>query len=246
MKVSIITVSYNDLTGLEETLLSVSEQTYGEIEHIVVDGGTKDLDVSNIKRLKKFSGIFISEPDRGIYDAMNKGINNASGRYIAFLNSGDVYADNRVIEEYVKTIYKNNFPSAVYAHLKFMKNTKCIRSWYVKNFNKKKFLLGWMMPHPTVFARSDILSSSYQFDTNLRIASDYDWMLRTFYFSDFKPKLLNKVTVLMQAGGVSNSSFRSILASNIEVLKCWNKYTYLVPIWLIFLKPLMKLTQVFK
>ena len=246
IKITIITINYNNNNGLIDTIRSVSEQTYPFIEHIVIDGGSLDLCIETIDKQKHFAGAVIMEPDKGIYDAMNKGVSLATGDYIGFLNSGDVFVSPNVVREYADafTTFKNL--DACYSNIWFSKNQEQVRWWTVGNFHRVKFLFGWMMPHPSLYVRRSIFREIGNFDASFSIAGDYDWMLRAFFFRSFKPKHLNLFSVKMEVGGLSNESALSILRSNFEVLKAWGKATWFIPFWIFLLKPFSKIFQLVK
>jgi len=163
-KISIITTTFNSEQTLEDTLNCIQKQTYPNIEHVFIDGGSTDNTIRLIQR--HLSNVpshqFLSEPDKGIYDAMNKGIKLATGDYICFLNSDDFYVNNFVIENVVATINENDHPDTVYGDLWYVDehNTDSVfRFWQAGSFSRYKMLFGWMAPHPTFFVKKEVLSS---------------------------------------------------------------------------------------
>ena len=158
MKVSILTAAYNSSETLEDCLQSVRNQTYPSIEHIIIDGGSTDGTIGIIKRYEGKIASWVSEPDNGIYDAMNKGLRLASGDIIGILNSDDMYADNSEIETVVRTITENNVDSC-YGDLVYVDRNdteKIARYWKAGEYKKEKFKTGWMPPHPAFFVKKEI------------------------------------------------------------------------------------------
>lgn len=241
--VTIVTINYQNNEGLLKTIKSVSEQSYSRIEHIIIDGNSDGFDRSLIKFEKKFPGIIISERDNGIYDAMNKGILYANGDYIGFLNSGDVYCNNSTIEKVVHEVQCDESIMAVYSNLYFISGCNVTRKWKSGVIKRWKFWFGWMAPHPTLFISAQYLKINC-FDVKYKIAADYDLILRALYVDKIKSKYLDIYTVAMEAGGVSNGNMASIFISNIEVLRSWKKNIGFVPLWILMLKPIMKIFQV--
>jgi glycosyltransferase len=213
MKVSIITISYNSALTIKETLNSVKNQSYKDIEHIIIDGKSSDstLEIcSNYPHLTKI----ISEKDSGVYDAFNKGLKNASGNIIGFLNSDDVFYDNNSLEKIVKVFDKNT--DAVYGNLKFYdENKKIVRRWISKSFEKGMFKIGWMPPHPTFYCRKKVYDKYGNFNDSFKIAGDFELMLRFIECFGINTKFLNQNLIKMKSGGISNSG----LNSKIKILK---------------------------
>ena len=157
LKISIITVTYNSAATLEQTILSVLDQSYQNIEYVILDGGSTDETLQIIEKYKTKISKFISEKDNGLYDALNKGIDLASGDIIGFLHSDDFYIDNTIIDQYAKTFIKNH-SDAVYSDLFYVDRNdtnKIIRKWKSGNHKPNSFLHGWMPPHPTFFVKKE-------------------------------------------------------------------------------------------
>lgn len=248
MRVSIITVSFNNAATIEDTIKSVAMQEYDDIEYLVIDGGSTD-DTPTIVQ-KYYPHIihrYISEPDQGIYDAMNKGINMATGEVIAFLNSDDVYADARVVSTVVAAI-KNAEADCAYGDLQYvsphdLEDVK--RYWKSGTYCKKQLLYGWMPPHPTFFAKKSLFVKHGSFDLRFKSAADYELMLRFLYRENAKPVYVNRVLVKMRIGGVSNKSVHNRINANREDRMAWeinNLKPYFFTLWL---KPLRKIPQFF-
>jgi len=246
--VSIITVVLNRKDTIEFAIKSVLSQTYSNIEYIIVDGGSTDGTVDVIKKYNKYILKWISEPDNGIYDAMNKGIKMARGQIIGILNSDDVYADNKVIEVVVKAIEENN-ADCCWSDLVYVdrENTdKIIRYWKSSEFKEEKLKRGWMPPHPTFFVKKWVYEKYGYFNLDFPIAADYELMLRLLEKYKIRSCYIPKVLVKMRTGGKSNRALVNIIKANIECYKAW-KVNDLKPSYITFvLKPLLKIFQYFK
>jgi glycosyltransferase involved in cell wall biosynthesis len=219
MKVSIITVTYNSERTLSDTIESVFDQTYKDIEYIVIDGDSTDR-TKDIVREYGYAIKFISEPDDGIYDAYNKGLRLASGDIVGILNSDDVYFDNRVIENIVREFEEKDVDS-VYADLIFVKPKnldKSVRYYDSSYFNPQKFTYGLMPAHPTFFVKKIIYERYGVFRTDLKISADFDLLIRFLYTHKISYSYMQEVLVKMRVGGVS-TSFSSIWINNIEQLQ---------------------------
>lgn len=221
MKVSIITATYNSEQTISDTLKSLEQQTYHNIEYIIIDGASKDntLDVikSNCHRVSKV----ISEPDKGIYDALNKGINIATGDIVGFLHSDDLFAYPDAVKDIVKTFIDNQ-SDAVYADLQYV--SKCdvnsvVRYWKSGNYTLDKINRGWMPPHPTFYMKNSCYKKFGLFDLSFRIAADYDSILRYLYLNKISMSYLPKVTIKMRVGGESNRDLTNILLKTREDIR---------------------------
>ena len=182
LKVSIITATYNSAKTVGDTLESVAQQSYQNIEHLIVDGVSKDQTLEIVKQFPHV-GAVRCEKDRGIYDAMNKGIGMASGDVIGILNSDDIYQDSSVISK-VAEEFRDPTVMAVYGDLVYVEEdnlAKVVRNWQSGSFDRKKFLNGWMPPHPTFFVRREAYESCGTFDLEFKSAADYELMLRFLY-----------------------------------------------------------------
>ncbi|MEN9943674.1 MAG: hypothetical protein RLZZ91_1675 [Bacteroidota bacterium] len=273
MKVSLITVSYNSARTIADTLKSVQSQTYKDIEYIVVDGNSSDGTIEIVKQFldsakdvsqdasqgsKKdvaqdaskgaSQGVvtkFLCERDKGIYDAMNKGLAMATGEVIGVLNSDDFYCSNDIIEEVVRAFQQNN-TDCLYGDLNYVDpidTSKIVRKWRSGSFRKQNFLKGWMPPHPTFFVRKSCYDKFGKFDTQFKSAADYELMLRFLFKESCSAVHLPKVMIHMRAGGVSNVSLKNRIRANREDRLAW-KINGLKPKWFTLLrKPLSKLIQ---
>ncbi|WP_324030345.1 glycosyltransferase [Pantoea sp. JZ2] len=224
MKVSIITATYNSEKTIKDTVLSLQSQDYPNIEFIIIDGASKDNTLAvaqeNCTRITKI----ISEPDRGIYDALNKGILNATGDIIGFLHSDDIFSYPSAISEIVSGFTDDDI-DAVYSDLNYVsqKNTdKVVRKWLSGFYDVKKIKLGWMPPHPTFYMKKKRYDEWGVFDLTYRISADYDSLLRYLYVHKANVSYLPKVTISMRVGGESNRSIKNILKKSredIDVIK---------------------------
>ena len=207
MKVTIITISYNSEKTIKATLKSVIDQKYKNIEHIVIDGNSND---NTIKICKTFPHIFnlISDKDKGVYDAFNKGLKIATGEIIGFLNSDDIFYDRDSLQNIVNGFDKNI--DAVFGNLNFYnKKNKIIRKWISKPYEKGAFNKAWMPPHPTFYCKKKIYDKFGNYNDSFKIAGDFELMLRFIDCNSIKTKFLNKNLIKMKAGGISNSGLKS-------------------------------------
>jgi len=248
LKVTIITTSKNSEATIEDTIRSVISQDYPEIEYIIIDSCSTDKTLERINNYKGEISRIVSEKDEGLYYALNKGIQLASGDIIGNLNSDDFYADPTVISKVVET-FKNKNSDAVYGDLHYVdKNNpgKIIRNWVSKEYKEGMFLKGWMPPHPTFFVRTGIYSKYGSFNTSFASAADYEIMLRFIHKHKISIAYLPMVLVKMRIGGKSNKSLLNRIKANLEDRKAW-KINGLKPGFLtLFLKPVLKLSQYWK
>ncbi|MCU4175940.1 glycosyltransferase family 2 protein [Carboxylicivirga sp. N1Y90] len=218
-KISLITVTYNSATTLESTIKSIAEQTaYEEIEYIIIDGNSSDNTVDVIKENEKLINKWISEPDNGIYDAMNKGVKMASGKWIGFLHADDIFANNKVIETLIDLVSNNEY-NTVYGNLDYVSANnidKTIRQWISKPFEKSMLKKGWMPPHPTLYINKEHFSKIGLFNTDYKIAADFDFVLRLFSHPHTASIFNNRLMIKMRVGGASNRSIKNILTKSKE------------------------------
>ena len=227
MKVSIITVTYNCKSFLLDCINSVTSQTYDNIEHIVIDGASTDGTLSLLESKREQFGALISKPDKGIYDAMNKGIKIATGDIIGILNSDDFYANNDILSK-VASIFKNN-PSldACYANVICTDRndtSKDIRYAKSSKFTPGLFSKGWCPPHPTFFVRSSVYEQFGNFNLNYHIASDVELMMRFIEVHKINVRYIPELWIKMRMGGTSNNSFKNIFIQNKEILHALNSH----------------------
>lgn len=224
VKISIITVVWNNKETIKDAIESVIEQTYENIEYIIIDGASKDGTINIIHQYKDRISTLVSEPDRGIYDGLNKGISLATGDVIGFLHSDDVYASENIIALIAKE-FENSAIDGVYGDLIYTpKNdtSKVLRYWKSQPFNIKILKSGWMPAHPTLFLKREVYQKFGTFDLNFRIAADYDYMLRILKGGitvNYIPQVLYK----MRVGGESNKSLANIILKSREDLRALQK-----------------------
>ncbi|MCK5617135.1 glycosyltransferase [Candidatus Pacearchaeota archaeon] len=245
MKISIITVCYNSNNTIEDTIKSVVGQSYNNIEYIVIDGGSTDGTIDILKKYKDFISRQISEPDAGIYDAMNKGVMFASGDVIGFLNADDYYADNNIIEK-VADVMKNNEVDCCYGDLEYIAPDnlrQTVRRWKSQPYQDGLFKDGWHPPHPTFFTKKTIFDMYGGFDIGYNIGADYELMLRFLKKHSIKSCYIPSVLVVMRAGGKSNKNLWQIIKANIECFQAWKKNDLKVSPLIILKKPLSKIAQ---
>jgi glycosyltransferase involved in cell wall biosynthesis len=249
MKVSIITITYNSAATVEDTLKSVVNQDYPNIEYLIIDGKSKDSTLQIVDKYKDKITKIVSEKDKGLYDALNKGIGLATGDIVGMLHSDDLYASDHVISDIVKTFENNKEAEGVYADLVFVDRNdinKITRTWESGDYEEGDFLNGWMPPHPTFFVKKECYERYGVFNTTLRLSADYELMLRMIHKNKIKLAYLPKVVVKMRMGGVSNVSFFVRLKANIEDKMAWKLNGIKPGIFTRFLKPARKLVQYFK
>ena len=216
MKLSIITITYNSAQTLQRALDSVQSQTYKDIEHVIVDGastdGTKELIETYAKAHANVR--WVSEKDKGIYDALNKGIKLATGDVIGFLHSDDIlYAADSI--EHIAAAFAQKDVDVVYGDLQYCRGSKVVRRWKSNDFNPRALKYGWMPPHPTVYVRKEVYQQVGEYDEWFRISADYDMMLRIFT-AGYKSRYLPEVLVSMEVGGASNKNTRARLSKTQE------------------------------
>jgi glycosyltransferase involved in cell wall biosynthesis len=245
MKISIITVSYNSSSTIRDTIESVLSQDYADFEYILVDGQSTDGTLEIIQSYNHPNIRWISEPDKGIYDAMNKGVQMATGDIIGILNSDDFYTDHQVLSKVARTFQEQQVES-VYSDLAYVDASdinKIVRYWKSGKYKEGSFLEGWMPPHPTFFVRRSVYQQYSQFDVRLKSAADYELMLRFIHRFKISVAYIPETLVKMRAGGVSNASFLNRFRANREDRLAW-EYNKLTPkLYTLLLKPLRKVQQ---
>lgn len=225
MKLSLITVTYNSSKTLLDTLQSVLNQTYSDIEYIIVDGASKDNTVSTIKEYEpKFNGRmkWISEPDKGLYDAMNKGIRMATGDVVGILNSDDLFMDNEVMADIAAAFEGQT--DAIFGNLYFVSQedvNQIVRVW--KGSPYKSFKGGWHPAHPTFYVRREVYEKYGVFDTTFDVSADFELMLRLIEKHGIRTKYLDRYMVRMRMGGESTGSIKNIIRGNKNIFRAFRK-----------------------
>lgn len=245
MKVSIITATYNSAETLPDTLASLQAQTYQNIEYIVIDGASRDGTLELVRACPRLTTL-ISEPDKGIYDALNKGIAQASGDIIGFLHSDDLFADSNSVEKLVSAFCAGEH-NAIYADLDYVDKydtSKIIRHWASGIFKSLKLHFGWMPPHPTFYMTKEMYERLGVFNLDYPIAADYDSILRYFNSDDVRVAYLPQVLIKMRIGGASNNSLLNLkkkMLEEVKVMRCNGIYAPLA----LPMKRLTKIQQYF-
>ena len=215
MTISIITATYNSGATVRDTIESVLRQTYDDIEYIVVDGASKDNTMDIIREYEpRFNGRmrYVSEPDKGLYDAMNKGIAMATGDVVGILNSDDFYTSNDILSQVAEALSQNPDTDAVYGDIHFVNDddlNKCVRYYTSKHFRRWQMRLGFIPAHPSFYCRRELYRKYGVFDDSYRVAADFELLLRFIFVHRIKTMYLPLDFVTMRTGGVSTSGFRS-------------------------------------
>lgn len=218
IKISVVTAVFNSIHTVEQSINSVLSQTHPAVESIVIDGGSIDGSLSLLNLYRDRLGVIISEPDKGIYDALNKGINHSSGDVIGFLHSDDVFQNNDVLAK-VASVFEDPNIDAVYGNLVYVRYddvNSVIRYWNAGNFDPKLLESGWMPPHPTFYVRRSIYESLGGFNLRYSISSDYDSVLKILRGRGVNVEYIPEVLVRMRIGGISNRSLRTLLKKSLE------------------------------
>ena len=256
MKISIITASFNSVKTIESCINSVLNQDYSHVEYIVIDAKSTDGTINIIRRYEEKVDVFIIEKDTGMYDALNKGISNATGDIIGFLHSDDFYKDRNVLSK-VANVLKNSDIDACYGDLVYIKEKpqvktnqkssqneyKFWRYWKSGAFNAKKFYWGWMPPHPTFFVRRSVYEKYGGFNLSLGSSADYELMLRFLLKCKIKVAYIPEVLVCMRTGGVSNVSLKNRYHANRMDKKAWEVNGLKPYYWTFLMKPFRKIPQ---
>lgn len=245
MKVSIVTVCYNSAATIRDTIESVLAQDYADIEYIIVDGASKDNTLSIVNEYRDRISTVISEPDKGIYDAMNKGIQAATGDVVGILNSDDFFTSNKSIDHIVSGFTSG--VDAVYADLVYVKQdnpTAISRLYSSAGFAKWKMRFGFMVPHPTFYARRELFEKFGYYKLNYRVAADFELMAR-FFIGSINPKRVNAIVVSMREGGISSNGLRWRIHQNMEISRACNENGIFTVFPLLIIKLPFKLLSFF-
>ena len=224
VKISVITVAYNSATTIADTLLSVASQTYVDIEHLVIDGKSTDETIRVVEAHRHSRLTLSSEPDKGIYDAMNKGLELASGDVVGFLNSDDFYADASVLQK-VANAFQDPAVEACYADLVYVNqdNSRVVRYWKSKPFVSGDFAKGWCPAHPTFYVRKSVIERLGLFDRKFKLAADFEFMVRYLERGNIRAAYIPHVSVRMRLGGATNQSWKNIIQQNNEIFAALRK-----------------------
>ncbi|PTY36328.1 glycosyl transferase [Saccharospirillum sp. MSK14-1] len=246
MKISLITACYNSEETIRQTLESVKQQSYSSLEYIVIDGGSSDATLDIVEEYRDTISLLISEPDKGIYDALNKGISAANGDVIGFLHSDDTFSRHDSLSIVAAGIESFD---AVYGDLNFVSaaagGDRIVRKWRSTDFRTELLGRGWMPAHPTFYLRKNIYQKYGVFDLNYKISADYESILRYFSIPGFSCKYIPEVLVNMRVGGASNNSIRNSLKKLPEDYRALRKNKISHPVYAILMKKLSKIHQYF-
>lgn len=241
---SIITATFNSAATLRDTLRSIAQQEEKSWELLVQDGGSTDATLEIVEAFGRAK--LESKKDKGLYNAMNRGIARASGEIIGILNSDDFYPNAQVLSHIRQAFEANPALDAVYGDLKYVqqdKPSKVVRNWRAGHYQHQAWETGWMPPHPAFFVRRSVYQRLGGFNEELSLAADYEFMLRACFITKIKVAYLPHVLVHMRLGGLSNSSIKNRLIANKEDRKAWIVNGLEPPFALSILKPIRKIKQ---
>jgi glycosyltransferase involved in cell wall biosynthesis len=225
MRFSIITVVRNAADTVAECIESVAGQDHRDVEHLVIDGASTDGTLQVIERYRARLAKVVSEPDRGIYDAMNKGLALATGDVVGFLNADDAYADSGVLRD-VAARLQDAATEAVYGDLVYVSAAnpqRIVRYWRSGEYRPGSFSRGWMPAHPTFFVRRDVYRRYGGFDLSYRLQSDFDLTMRLLEVQKIRSAYLPRILVRMRTGGATNRSIRNVMKGNLEAYRACRK-----------------------
>ena len=241
MKISVITVCYNSAATIRDTVESVVAQDYPDVEYIIVDGGSSDHTLNILRAYETQITKLISEPDRGIYDAMNKGLKLATGDIIGFINADDFYNSKQSLSLIAQAVQAEDI-EACYGDLSYISrhnSANIVRYWRSSDFKPGLFAKAWCPPHPTFYARRSVFERFGDFDLNYKIAADMELMLRFMEVNKIRTRYIPAVLVKMRTGGASDGNLRSILAQNQEIFSAFIKHRIKISAWRFWLNKIM-------
>ena len=218
LKISVITAVFNRRDTVADAVQSIQRQSYENVEHVVQDGGSQDGTLEVLQDLANANTQLVSAQDAGIYDAINKGIERATGNVVGLMHSDDIFASDRVLEK-VAAAFQDPSVEGVYGDLQYVSATapgKIVRHWKSGEYDPDLLKRGWMPPHPTLYLRASVFERLGLYDTSYRIAADYDAMLRYLVHGQINLVYIPEVLVKMRVGGVSNRSLRHIIQKSQE------------------------------
>ncbi|MDD2540712.1 MAG: glycosyltransferase family 2 protein [Desulfuromonadaceae bacterium] len=245
VKVSVVTVTWNCADTLGDCLDSVARQSWLDREHVVIDGGSTDGTLALLDARRDQLGVLVSEPDKGMYDALNKGIAKSSGDVVGLLHADDCYADETVLAK-VAALFADPEMDACYGDLEYVAAqdmARVVRYWQSGAYNADKFYWGWMPPHPTFFVRRRVYEQLGGFNLEMGTAADYELMLRLLLKHRVRTAYIPKVLVKMRVGGMSNATLKNRLAANRMDRKAWRVNGLRPYPWTLAMKPLRKVGQ---
>lgn len=248
MKITVITIAYNAADTIEETIKSVLDQDCKNLEYIIVDGASNDQTLEIVRKYDASISKVVSEPDTGVYDAMNKGLNLATGDVIAILNADDTYAHPKVLSRVLASLEASGADSC-YGDLIYVSRThseKTTRTWIAGPYRRESFLNGWMPPHPSFFAKRKLYQKYGMFNTQLKTSADYELMLRFLFRYNVSTVYINEILVKMKVGGQSNASLKNRIKANQEDRLSWEINGLKPGNLTLIKKPLRKVLQFWK
>tara|TARA_B100001059_G_scaffold233104_1_gene272374 strand:- start:348 stop:1127 length:780 start_codon:yes stop_codon:yes gene_type:complete len=248
MKISIITVVRNNKETIKDAIESVLFQEYENIEYIIIDGNSTDGTVEIIKKYGNKIDNFVSEKDNGLYDAMNKGINMATGDIVGFLNSDDLYVDRYVLSKVASEFNANHSLDACYADLVYVDHgstSKAIRYWKSSKFTLGLFSKGWSPPHPTFFVNRRVYKKFGNFNIQYHIASDIELMIRFLEVHKIDVSYIPQILVKMRYGGISNKNIKNMINLNQEILDALERHNLPKNIFVFFFYKLISRAKQF-
>lgn len=249
-RISIVTSVYNNVAEIRSAVESVLSQRGVDIEYILVDGGSTDGTLAILESYGRRIHKLISGPDRGIYDGLNRGIELATGDYIGFLHSDDLFADEHTLQRLfaqISQIERVDWPAAVYGDLVYVEKhnpDRIVRYWQSGPFSLRKLRNGWMPPHPSLYVRRDVMLQTGLFDITMRIAADYKFILQLFR-QPLRFEYVAGVVVRMRTGGASNRSLKAMLRKTREDREAL-RTAGMAPLRALLMKNLLKLPQFFR
>ncbi|WP_316797831.1 glycosyltransferase family 2 protein [Pedobacter frigidisoli] len=244
MKISLITVVYNGEAYLEDCFQSVFAQTHPDVEYIVIDGGSTDGTLKIIDQHKNQISYFVSESDRGLYDAINKGIAKATGDIVGILNADDTLASPEILKAVAET-FTSEDTDVLYGDLHYVhpSSGKIIRKWKSKQATRNDMEKGWMPAHPTLYLKRTLFENHGNYALDLGTAADYELILRFLYKNNLKARYLPQLMVNMRTGGVSNGSIKSLFNALLDDYKAMKRNGIPNPVLALIMKKLSKLKQ---
>lgn len=248
MKISVITITYNSAATVEDTILSYIAQDYADKEYIIVDGKSSDNTMDIVNKYKDNIDIIICDKDKGLYDALNKGIAAATGDIIGILHSDDLYYSNDVLQSVAKN-FEESHADAVYADILFVKRlnlNEVIRVWRSGAYYDGAFKRGWMPPHPTFFVYKKFYETLGYYRTDLKYSADYELMLRFIHINKIKVSYLNKFVIKMRMGGISNTNLPAKWKAHKEDMLAWKYNNIHTSYFWLWMKPVSKILQYIK
>lgn len=247
LKISIVTVAYNAEDTIADTIKSVAEQSYPNIEYIIVDGGSSDGTVDVIRKYENHIHDWVSEADQGIYDAMNKGIAMATGDVIGILNADDIYAHSDVLQE-AASAFDDGAIDCCYGDLVYVSEdlSQHVRYWKSSVYDASLFSKAWVPPHPTFFVRKEAYKKCGGFDLQYKLAADYELMLRFLWKFKLKSTYIPDTLIHMRLGGATNNSIKNIVSGNREIYKAAKSHGLQIGLGFVIRKLANRLSQFVK